>query len=389
MTERRQAVNSDEDLLERIAYISSELDEIVDITKGIKPTEEPPPLRLPVTLQSIFKYLVLKNVTKGRMALSVYFSGKEIGYASQVTTKEALIKLARRLDLGTLTIQDFSDESIILELADSLSSREIKEAQKGICYFEAGFFGGAIENILDRKIDFKESECRVLSGKPHCVFEMIKPGEQIKIEGVTIPMMSIKGYSPENVKLLTSLASHTIAAIENALVFETTRKQALVDGLTDTYNHRFFQQTIRTELKRANRHNMPISLLMCDIDKFKEYNDKLGHSTGDEALKKIARILVSNIRDIDFVSRYGGDEFALILPQTDETGALVVAKRIQSKVAECRVSAESTASQLGISIGIASISGKTQADAQAFIDKADKALREAKQYKGQIIQSKE
>src|SRR3989344_896136 len=168
MTERRQVVSSDEDLLERIAYISSELDEIVDITKGVKPGEEqPPPLRLPVTLQSIFKYLVLKNVTKGRMALSVYFSGKEIGFASQVTTKEALIKLARRLGLGNVTIKEFSDNNIILELADSLSTRDVHDAQKNLCFFEAGFFGGAVENILGRKVDFKESECRGLSGKPH------------------------------------------------------------------------------------------------------------------------------------------------------------------------------------------------------------------------------
>lgn len=387
MNERRETVSVDEDLLERIAYISGELDEIVDITKGVKKEEGEPHLRLPVTLHSIFKYLVLKNVTKGRMALSVYFSGKEIGFASQVKTKESLIKLVRRLDLGILTIKEPSDENIVLELQESLSSRDIKEAKMNICYFEAGFFSGALENITGRKVDFKEIQCRATSSNPHCTFELIQPGEQFKIEGVTIPIMSLKGYSPENVKLLTSLASHTIAAIENALVFETTRKQALVDGLTDTYNHRFFQQTIRIEIKRASRHNMPLSLLMCDINKFKDYNDRFGHSVGDEVLKKIARILVMNIRDIDFVSRYGGDEFAVILPQTDSAGARVVAQRIIGKVTDCRFPHENSTDQLSVSLGIASIEGKTEVDAQVLIDKADKALLEAKQSRQQIGQA--
>ncbi|MFH1359859.1 MAG: diguanylate cyclase [Candidatus Omnitrophota bacterium] len=374
-----------EDLLERIAYVSSELDEIVDITKGEKKDDESQRLHKPTTLQSIFKYLVLKNVTRGRMALSVYFSGKEVGFACQPKTKEDLVKLVRRLGLGTLSINEFGEENIILELKDSLSSRDIKGLQKNVCYFEAGFFGGAIENILNRKIDFKESQCVASEASEICRFEMIKPGEQIKIEGVTIPILTVKGYSPENVKLLTSLASHAIAAIENALVFETTRKQALIDGLTETFNHRFFQQTIRTELKRSSRHDMPLAMMMCDIDKFKEYNDKYGHSVGDDALKKIANILKSNIREIDFVSRYGGDEFAVLFPQTYQQGAMIAAQRILEKVNQCKFPKLESDSYLSISIGIAGIPGRTELSAQDLIDKADKALRIAKKGKLKIV----
>ena len=178
--------------------------------------------------------------------------------------------------------------------------------------------------------------------------------------------------------MLTSLAAHSIAAIENALIFETTKKHALVDLLTGVYNHRFFQQTIRTEISRAYRFGTPLALLMCDIDNFKTFNDKFSHLVGDEVLKKVAGILAGSLRAIDYVTRYGGDEFAIILPQTNLEGALVAAKRISSNVKELGSTAKKYNKNLGITIGIASLNLKSKIDATQLIDKADRSLLKAK-----------
>ena len=379
----------EENLLERIAYITKELDEVVEITKGIEPPQSNSKIRVPTSIQSIFKYLVLKNVSQGRMALSVYFSGKEVGYATQARTPEAMVKLSRRLDMGKLEIKKFSDDDVCLEIIDGLSSRDVETKDSNVCFFEAGFLGGVAENILGRKVDFREVQCRAHHGGDRCVFKMLKTGEEYRIEGVTIPLLKMKGYSPENVKMLTSLAAHSIAAIENALVFETTRKQSLIDGLTEVYNHRFFQQTIRTELKRAQRHNEHVSLVMCDLDKFKEYNDNYSHLIGDDVLKKVARILIGSIRDIDYVARYGGDEFGIILPKTNYDGALIVAQRLKERIAKCIFPEDGSGKALSVSLGIVSASPDDKIDPKDFINRADQALLAAKKVDKKLVLAKD
>ena len=379
----------EENLLERIAYITKELDEVVEITKGIEPPQSNSKIRVPTSIQSIFKYLVLKNVSQGRMALSVYFSGKEVGYATQARTPEAMVKLSRRLDMGKLEIKKFSDDDVCLEIIDGLSSRDVETKDSNVCFFEAGFLGGVAENILGRKVDFREVQCRAHHGGDRCVFKMLKTGEEYRIEGVTIPLLKMKGYSPENVKMLTSLAAHSIAAIENALIFETTRKQSLIDGLTEVYNHRFFQQTIRTELKRAQRHNEHVSLIMCDLDKFKEYNDNYSHLIGDDVLKKVACILIGSIRDIDYVARYGGDEFGIILPKTNYDGALIVAQRLKERIAKCIFPEDGSGKALSVSLGIVSASPDDKIDPKDFINRADQALLAAKKVDKKLVLAKD
>lgn len=366
------------DVIERVAYITSELDKIVDITKKKEISEDNVQLQIPLTMKSIFKYLVMKNITKGRMALSTYLSGKDLGLSCGIKNKEALFKIIKRIGLGRLKIRTLDENKIIIEIHDSLSSKGVKHSNHQTCFFEAGFLSGVIENMIGRKVDIKEIQCRSKGDHKYCVFQMLELGEEIKIEGVTIPVVNLKNYSSENVKMLTSLAAHAIAAIENALIFETTKKYALVDHLTGVFNHRFFQQTIRSEMSRAYRFGTPLSLLMCDIDNFKMFNDKFSHMVGDEILKKVAGILAGSLRTIDYVTRYGGDEFAIILPQTNLEGAGVAAKRLSNHVKELGSTVKKYNKSLGITIGIASLELKTKIDATQLIDKADQALLKAK-----------
>ncbi|MBO8128873.1 MAG: diguanylate cyclase [Peptococcaceae bacterium] len=110
------------------------------------------------------------------------------------------------------------------------------------------------------------------------------------------------------------------------------RKSAITDGLTDLYNRTYFNERIKEEVERARRYNHPLSFVMVDIDNFKEINDRYSHIEGDEILKEVARQLLASIRKSDIAFRYGGDEFLLVLPETNEAGAQMVVQRIQQEI---------------------------------------------------------
>lgn len=132
-----------------------------------------------------------------------------------------------------------------------------------------------------------------------------------------------------DVAVLTALAGPIVVAIENARLHAQVKELAMTDGLTGLFNRRAFDQTLESEFERASRYDYPLALVMIDLDSFKEYNDHWGHPAGDERLKEIAEMLRADLRHPDVVARYGGDEFALILPHTDKARARAVAERLR------------------------------------------------------------
>lgn len=138
----------------------------------------------------------------------------------------------------------------------------------------------------------------------------------------------------EDLHLLASFGNQAAMAIENARLFTETRRLANTDALTGLYNHRYFYHLLDAEVKRARRYGRPLSLIMLDIDRFKEFNDQYGHLAGDEALRSLAQILRKNSRRVDTVARYGGEEFAIILPETDLAQAGVQAERLRASAEE-------------------------------------------------------
>ena len=169
------------------------------------------------------------------------------------------------------------------------------------------------------------------------------------------------------------------------LLFAERRKRefyqylSIRDGLTDLYNHRHFHELLNQEMAPASRYGYPLSLLMVDIDNFKKFNDLYGHPAGDNVLVQIGKLFRQNCRQLDHVCRYGGEEFAIITPETNGKNAIHLAKRLLNRVREMKIQVyDSTIEEaVTISVGLASfpVDGQTKED---LIRIADQNLLQAK-----------
>jgi len=187
------------------------------------------------------------------------------------------------------------------------------------------------------------------------------------------------GFPAYDIRLLTAVANYLAVAIENARLYEKTRYLSITDDLTGLINRRYFNERLDKELMRAERFKQPLSLLMADIDSFKSLNDSYGHLHGDEVLREIARMLQGNTRGIDIVGRFGGEEFAILLPQTGLQDALRVAEKLLLAVREYSFRApESRAEEkIALSIGV-SCFPETCRDRDTLVKQADEALNLSK-----------
>jgi len=189
----------------------------------------------------------------------------------------------------------------------------------------------------------------------------------------------INGFSQDIIRLLSSLSAQIAIAIDNARLYAETKKLSLTDPLTQLSNRRSFDIFIDAEIKRAERYRRTFVAMMIDFDNFKNYNDRYGHTAGDIVLQKLSKIMKDIIRDVDFLCRYGGDEFVAILPETDASYALDVAERMRKKIAAQKIQPKIT-----LSIGIASFPHDAR-DKSRLIDLADQACYEAKQRGGNRV----
>jgi two-component system, cell cycle response regulator len=159
-------------------------------------------------------------------------------------------------------------------------------------------------------------------------------------------------------------------------------KLSVTDGLTGLFNHRHFQERLADEFRRAQRYADPVSLIMLDLDHFKEVNDKYGHPFGDRVLRETAQLIRSSIRDPDICSRYGGEEFSIILPKTHLQGALAVSERIfhalRAKTYAVEDGAPPAALRVTASIGVAFYPSKDVTSPELLVKFADEALYRAK-----------
>lgn len=152
----------------------------------------------------------------------------------------------------------------------------------------------------------------------------------------------------------------------------------MTDGLTGLPNRLYLMDQLKKEIERARRTREPCSLVLLDLDRFKDINDSYGHAAGDYALLRIAKLLIKSSRVIDVVARYGGEEFALILPDTNAPQAHAIADRIREAIVRCNIDYRGAKLKLSASVGIAVFQRESLLNEVSFIELADEALLEAK-----------
>ncbi len=187
-------------------------------------------------------------------------------------------------------------------------------------------------------------------------------------------------FTYQDVKMLSLIAGQVILAVANARLYTRMRELSVKDELTGINNRRHFQNMLQMEWKRALRFHRDLSLIMVDVDKFKAYNDAFGHIQGDQVLKQIGALLRKNLREVDTVARFGGEEFVLLLPDTDKRGAIAVAEKVRLLVEGHRFMTEDRKDtrNITISAGIASYPDDVEG-MDDLIDHADIALYKAKE----------
>jgi diguanylate cyclase (GGDEF)-like protein len=208
-------------------------------------------------------------------------------------------------------------------------------------------------------------------------------GVALKVHNATIGVIGMDsakkfGLGVDDMDFMAVLSHQIAAGIDRARLFEKIQQLSQLDGLTGLYNHRMFQSRLRQEMSRRNRTQKPLSLIMLDIDHFKQFNDNYGHQAGDAVLKELSLIITSQSRcaSIDVCCRYGGEEFAVIMPELELHNAVKVAERIRKVVEnnEFSISENNTAAKVTISLGVSGITGADDMGPEELVKKADDAL---------------
>jgi two-component system cell cycle response regulator len=331
----------------------------------------------------------------------------------KIMLDELRIRNQTGLDLGVSN--EFSEESLlknakILLIEDDMAqAKQIKNKlseSKAEVEVEHGNFSDIPEKAVKNDYDLIIISTQLIEMDGLRICSQIKSHENTR----SIPLLILIEESNEailikaldmgvNDYLITPLDSNEIEArvrtqikrkrYQDALKnqYEQSLNMALIDGLTGLYNRRYFDVHLEQLVEQAKHQNKPLSLMLMDLDHFKQVNDKYGHLVGDEVLKELSSRIKSNIRLTDLPSRYGGEEFTIILPNTDLVETQIVAERIREVIAAnpFKITVEPYELKVTISIGVALFD--INDTPQALIKKADKALYLAKESGRNKVQS--
>jgi diguanylate cyclase (GGDEF)-like protein len=231
------------------------------------------------------------------------------------------------------------------------------------------------------KENIRYDDCRILdvsleklreirSAKDYDIFPL-------KSKERTLGYLIYKGIPDGDKEKFVILAHQFALALRRIRLYQDIERMAITDSLTEVHTRRYFVERFEEEIARAALRKTPLSILMLDVDHFKHFNDQYGHMTGDRILKTMGQILKDNIREIDIAGRFGGEEFCIVLPETDLEGAILAGERIRKATESTDIQAYDHKVKISLSGGVAIFpeDGQTVDD---LIDKADWALYRAK-----------
>jgi len=271
---------------------------------------------------------------------------------------------------GSLMLIDKSNGKLYIKSAKRLAPEIVEKTQIKIGEGIAGWVASKETPLLVTDI---ENDPRTLQENRPAYKTKSFLSLPLKVKDKLIGVFNIADkvsnevFTEDDLRFLSVIVHQAAIQIENIELYEEEKRLAITDPVTGVFNHRYFQERLTDEINRAERYPHPLSLMMVDIDSFKSYNDKYGHQMGDFILREIAQAMKINVRKVDIISRYGGEEFTIILPETNAEQAYIVAEKIRKKIETVG---------LTISIGIAEYRKTMGKD--ELIKEADEALYQAK-----------
>jgi len=354
---------------------------------------------------NFFSYKLTQPISKLITAAEKIGAGN-YDYRVKIETKNELGFLAETMNSMAENIKrSFNKLSILNRTANILSSTldlyqalklslnlviEVTRATKGVVFL-LNRQGDFIDIVIGDGVEIKQDdfyyfvdEMKIAKNFAHNWEEQIwmpmkKIGcNQVFVLGVKKTVRGFLALDAEirDLDFLNTLMKQVSFAVENAGLFH----EAITDSLTGLYLRRYFQIQLETEIKKAKRYKKPLSVVMIDIDYFKKINDKYGHLAGDFVLKTISRLIKQSVREVDIVSRYGGEEISILLPETSVEQALYIAERLREVVEKHSFVYKGEKIKVTISAGIFSVRDEDieELNMERVIKKADIALYEAK-----------
>ena len=222
------------------------------------------------------------------------------------------------------------------------------------------------------------NDCRFLKGEADLSLYKDCTIVPLNIQEELIGYLVADGVGIGDKERFYILSQQFLLGIKRAILYQDVQELAITDSLTSIFNRRYYLERFKEEIERSRKFNYKFCCLMIDIDYFKDFNDRYGHIVGDAILRELSRTIQGNIRQIDLIGRYGGEEFSIILSETDKDAAQFAAERIRLAIQDKRIRVYDEELKITVSIGISTYpyDGK---DIERLIDKADSALYLAKQ----------
>jgi len=242
-------------------------------------------------------------------------------------------------------------------------------------YLDADKVFSSFAEQLRRYMDF--SDCRFFKGEADPTFKA-DAVLTLKLAGKPFGQLAASGIREKDSEKFFILGQQFMLGMKRAILYQKVQEMATMDSLTHIFSRRYWFERSGQELQRSSKFKYRCSCLMLDVDHFKDINDRYGHLVGDAILVEVSRMIGENIRQIDLLGKYGGEEFCLLLTETDTESAVLAAERIRGAVEQKVIRAYDESLKATISIGVSAFPGDAS-DLSGLIDAADAALYKAKE----------
>lgn len=294
------------------------------------------------------RYSEIADYMNSELVLKEMFAKKEAIETDTVSAKALLAKTARIYEAARDICTSLDEEKLVMKFKDDL--------KRLMNYQECQVITG---HDLDVPCD---GDCEVFS---------------LNAEGISIGFLVIKGVLKQDYPFLNILAVQLALGLRRAQLCRVIQEKAITDSLTGLYTKRYAFERFDEEFSRSRQQQLQLAFLMVDIDDFKDCNDKHGHLVGDMVLCEVARRIKENIREVDMLARFGGEEFAVFIPNATHKSVLFIAERIRSSIESLPIYAYDEVVRVTVSIGLSSYSFDIK-EPSDLIDRADLALYQAK-----------